>query len=254
MIYGLWQSAAGLQAQQYRQALITNNLANAETPGFKPDRIAFHERLNASMIESAPRSSHPVLDAMTGGLFETSVHTDFSFNDASLIPSNNRLDVAIQGDGFLMVQTPDGPRYTRDGRMILDQDGTLRHAASGALITDARGQPIDLDPASGEKIKIDELGNVKQGASVVGQLGLVDFADRQQLEKVGQNLYAADQARPVSADGRFRQFHYEASGVDPVKSLVEMIATARAFEINARLIALQDETLGRVVNDVGRIG
>ena len=67
MIYGLWQSAAGLQAQEYRQAIVANNLANTETPGFKADRIAFQERLTAALTGGSPSTRHPVLDAMTGG-------------------------------------------------------------------------------------------------------------------------------------------------------------------------------------------
>lgn len=254
MIYGLWQSAAGLQAQQYRQAIIANNLANAKTPGFKADRVAFQERLNASMTKGTPSTRHPVLDTMTGGLFETEVYTDFRPNNSNLIASNSALDVAIQGGGFLTVQTPDGPRYTRDGRLIVDRNGTLLHVASGGTVLDAQGQPIILDPTSRGKIKIDESGNVKQGDNVAGRLALVDFADRQQLEKTGQDVFAADGVRLIEADGRIKQFYYEGSSVEPVQTLVEMIAATRAYEINARMITMQDDTLGRAVNDVGRIG
>jgi flagellar basal body rod protein FlgG len=254
MIYGLWQSAAGLQAQEYRQAIIANNLANVETPGFKADRITFQERLNASLTKGTPRTRHPVLDAMTGGLFAAEPYTDFTYDRAGLVQSNNRLDVAIDGGGFLTVQTPDGPRYTRDGRMTMNNDGTLVHVATGGAVLDRQGQPIALNPASQGSVKIDVLGNVKQGADFVGQLALVDFADRQQLEKIGHNLFAADKARPIEADGRIRQSYYESSSVDPVKALVEMIAATRAFEINAKMITLQDDTLGQVINQVGRIG
>ncbi len=255
MIYGLWQSAAGLQAQEYRQVIIANNLANAETPGFKADRIAFQERLNASITKGAPADRHPVLDAMTGGLFETEVYTDFSFNESGLIPSGNRLDVAIHGDGFLAVQTADGARYTRDGRMTLDKDGTLVHVATGGAMLDRQGRPIMLDPSLPSKdTKIDSAGRVMQGEQIVGELGLVDFADRQQLEKIGHDLYSADNARRIQATGGIRQSFVESSGVDPVRALVDMIAATRAYEANARMITLQDETLGRAVNDVGRVG
>lgn len=254
MIYGLWQSAAGLQAQQYRQALIANNLANAETPGFKPDRIAFRERLNAAMGGGALRARHPVLDAMTGGLFEMPVHTDFAFDRSKLIPSTGPLDVAVEGAGFLVVQTAEGPHFTRDGRLAMDRDGILVHVASGGAVLDTRGRSITLDPTAGGRIKIDASGNIRQGAEVAGQLALVDFTDRQQLEKVGHNLFAAGFARSVPAEGNIRQFYSEASGVVPVEALVEMIAATRAHDINARMISLQDESLARLVNDVGRIG
>jgi flagellar basal body rod protein FlgG len=251
MVYGLWQSAAGLQAQEYRQAIITNNLANADTPGFKADRIAFQERLNAATAGGDLRARLPALDSMTGGLFETPVYTDFS--QGSVIPSNDPLEVAVDGKGLLMVGTKDGVRYTRDGRMLMNKDGGLVHAASGAAMLDAEGQPMVLDRAAAEPVRIDSTGQVRQGDRLVGRLGLVDFADQRRLEKVGENLYAAEGVRPVEAQGRVRQFAYEASGVDPVTSLVEMIAATRVYEANARLISLQDESLGRAVTELGRI-
>lgn len=253
MIYGLWQSAGGMQAQEYRQAIIAHNLANAETPGYKADRISFVERLNASQAGGALRTRHPVLDGMTGGVFETEVYTDFSANKAPLLPSDNPLDVAVVGDGFLTVQTTEGRRYTRDGQLTLDSTGQLVHTATGGSVLDPQGQPISLDPASGEAIKIDSQGVVRQGNNAVGRLGLADFADRQQLEKVGRNLFAADGMQPTEARGQVQQYASEASGVDPVETLVEMIAAARAYEANARMLTLQDETLSRAVNDLGKI-
>jgi flagellar basal body rod protein FlgG len=253
MIYGLWQSAGGMQAQEYRQAIIAHNLANAETPGYKADRIAFVERLNASQAWGPAKTRHPVLDGMTGGVFETDVYTDFLPHNAPLLPSDDPLDVAVVGDGFLTVQTPQGRRYTRDGRLTLDRGGALIHVATGGAVLDAQGQPIYLDPASKDRIMIDSEGVVKQGNNIAGRLGLADFADRQQLEKVGQNLFSAEGLRSIEGRGQIRQYATEGSGVDPVSTLVEMIAATRAYEANARLLTLQDETLGRVVNDVGRV-
>jgi len=252
MIYGLWQSAAGLQAQEYRQAIIANNLANAETPGFKADRIAFQERLNAASARSDLSARHPALEAMTGGVFETPVYTDFS--QGGLIPSNSSLDVAVDGSGFLTVQSRDGLRYTRDGRLMVDSTGRLVHAATGDAVLGADGQPIVLEPGSTEPIHIDETGQVRQGRQGAGQLALVDFADHQQLQKVGGNVYAADAgAQRVEAHGLIKQSAYEASGVEPITTLVEMIETTRAYEANARLISLQDESLGRAVSELGRV-
>jgi flagellar basal-body rod protein FlgG len=252
MIYGLWQSAAGLQALEYRQAIIANNLANAETPGFKPDRIAFQDRLNAATAGGDLRARHPVLDTMSGGLFETPVYTDF--RQGSIVPSNNTFDLAVDGDGFFALQTPDGLRYTRDGRMIMGRGGSLVHAASGAAVLDAEGQTILLDPSSTEPTKIDATGRIRQGRAVVGRVGLVDFADKQQLDKTGENLYDAGGAKPTVATGQIRQHAYEASGIQPVESLVQMIDATRAYEMNARLITMQDDSLGQTVNELGRIG
>lgn len=253
MIYGLWQSAGGLQAQEYRQTLLANNLANVDTPGFRADRVAFSDRLNAAAARGAALQA-PELKNMTGGVFETEVYTDYAFKDASLVPTGNPLDVAVQGEGFLAVQSSAGPRYTRDGRMIMDASGALIHAASGRAMLDIGGRPITLDPTSREGLKIDARGVIRQGDTPVGQLAVVDFTDRGRLTKEGENLFVAQAAPDLAATGQVRQALHEGSNVEPARTLVDMIAAARAYEANARLISLQDESLGRVVNDVGRVG
>lgn len=252
MIQGLWQSAAGLQTQEYRQAIIANNLANVDTPGFKPDRITFHERLSAARAADGPRVRHPVLDNLPGGVFETPVYTDFS--QSGFMATGGALDVAVAGKGFLVVQTPEGPRYTRDGSMLMDKDGALVHQATNRPMADARGRAIVLDRNSTESIHIDDTGRVMQGDEVVAELGLVDFADQSVLEKTGDNLLDAGGALPIEASGTLLQRNLESSGVDSVSSLVEMIEATRTYQMNATLLTLQDESLSRVVNDVGRIG
>lgn len=252
MVHGLWQSAAGLQTQEYRQAILANNLANVDTPGFKPDRITFQERLNATQSEGATKVRHPALQALSGGLFESPVYTNYA--QAGLETSQGPLDVAIAGYGFLTVRTSEGTRYTRDGRMLIDRNGTLLHAASGSPMVDDRGRSILLDRNAVNKITIDGEGNIQQAGEIVGKLALADFADRNQLNKTGGNLLDAGGMRPVPADGSLKQYAIEASGVDPVSSLVEMIEATRVYQMNATLISMQDESLSRVVNDVGRIG
>ncbi len=252
MVYGLWQSAAGLQAQQYRQAVITNNLANTDTPGFKPDRVAFIDRLSAARNGGPMSASHPTLDPLTGGIFSLPVYTDF--RPGSFDPTQNPLDVAIAGDGFLTVRTPDGVRYTRDGRMIANADGALIHVGSGGAVLDADGTPLVLDPNSTEKVLIDTEGRIKQGQTEVGRLALVDFENKADLKKDGGNLFAANGARPVAANAEIRQGYVEMSGAEATTTLVDMIAATRAYEINAAVLSMQDDTLGRLVNEVGRLG
>jgi len=252
MVYGLYQSAAGLQTQEYRQAILANNLANVDTPGFKPDRITFQERLAASLVEGNARTRHPVLDSLPGGLFETPVYTDYS--QSSFDTTGGPLDVALEGDGFLTLKTDEGRRYTRDGRLIVDREGTLLHASSGAPILDEQGRTIQLDRASLSKVRIDDSGRIQQGETVIAKLGIVDFADKTALQKTGGNLIDANGQKPIGSKAAVLQNAVESSGVDPITSLVEMIESTRAYQLNANLLTLQDESLGRVVNDVGRIG
>lgn len=252
MLYGIWLSADGLSAQQVRQDVLANNLAQVDTPGFKADRVAFSERLNQSLLEgNQPSTQHAGYENATGGLFATQVYTDY--DQGRFIPTSNKLDVALNGQGFLTVGTDEGVRYTRDGRMTLDANGTLIHVASGGKVLDERGQPIVLDPQKLDAIGIDASGRVQQGPTVAGQLGIVDFDNPQQLEKSGENLLASGTARRIPSKADVRQGMIEASGVDPTLSLVDMISATRAYEMGASMIRLQDESLGRVVNDVGRI-
>lgn len=252
MIYGLWQSAAGLQAQDYRQTVIANNLANAETPGFKPDRVSFQERLNAATVSGDLRARHPSLDSISGGLYEAPLFTDFA--QGGLVPSNNPLDVAIDGSGFLSVKTTEGTRYTRDGRLATNRDGMIIHLASNKPVLNEDGGAMFVDLNSRSPIKIDETGMVRQGEQTIGRLGIIDVDNPQALRKTSDDLYAAEGARARPADARIRQGAYEASGVEPIQALVEMISATRAYEANARMITLQDESLGRMVSELGRFG
>lgn len=253
MVYGLWQSAAGLAAQGYRQAITANNLANADTPGFRPDRVAFLERLVAARDRPRSGTRHPVLDGMTGGLFETRVYTEHGMKGAApIIPSENALDVAVIGDGFLAVRTPEGVRYTRDGRLLVDSDGALRQVASGAAVLDSAGQAIVVDRT--RPVSIGRDGSVRQGETVAGKIAVIDFDDRMQLIKTGDNLLDGGSAGPRPGAGQIRAYGYEGSGVDPISTLVDMIAAARAYESNAKMITLQDESISRAVNQLGRLG
>lgn len=252
MVNGIWLSADGLSAQQVRQEVLANNLAQTDTPGFKADRVAFGERLNEWQLRgNEPSTRFPGFDQSTGGLFATDIYT--SHEQGRFIPTSNKLDVALQGNGFLTVGTDDGVQHTRDGRLTVDPEGALVHIASGGRLLDDGGQPIIVNPKQLDAVAIDARGRVQQGETNAGTLGIVDFDDPQSMLKVGENMYAAGDARRIAPKASVRQGMIEASGVDPTLSMVDMIAATRAYELGAQMIRMQDESLGRTVNDVGRI-
>lgn len=255
MIYGLWQSTAGLQALQLRQDVLANNLANIDTAGFKPDWVTLSERVApvsaAETLGDGPRVPHPLLDRIGGGVDFSPTHTDF--RTAPPVLTDNPLDLAIQGDGFFAVQTDKGVRYTRDGRFSLRADGGLVTTNGGWDVLDTSGRAIRLDRTNGQPIRIDPSGRIRQGAVSAGEIQLWDFADRGQLRNSGGNLFAAGEAEPVEAVGEIRQGAFEASGVDALQGMVRMIEASRAYQMNAQLITMQDQTLSRAVNDVGRL-
>ena len=256
MTYGLWLSAAGMQANQYRQNVLANNLANADTVGFKKDLAVLSERtVESRTAAEAARFGHGLLDDLSGGTFVAPTY--HSFAAGPLTPTGNPLDVSIKGDGFFAVRVGAESRYTRDGRFTVNPDNELVMVAGDgrAKVLDEAGGPIVLLPASAGQPTIAADGTVRQGGTVVAKLGLVEFSDRDELRKVGGNLFQAPGGRPRPAvASSVMSGTVEQSNADPVAGLASLIEVSRAYELNARMISLQDQTIGQAVSQVGRIG
>jgi len=248
MIYGLYHSAAGMLTNEYRQDVVANNLANAETPGFKRDIASFAERRPAAVAGVRTGPSNESLAALSGGLWLGQTVTDF--RPGSLQPGGP-LDIALDGPGFLKVAA-DGKQYaTRDGRMVIDNDGRLLSAADGATILGMGDIPIRLNPRGGDP-QIDEDGRISQNGVIVGQLALVDYADYDGLRKVGNGRLSAEGAEEIDSPAYVRAGFVESSGVEPVKELVSMIEVSRAYQLNAQMVTLQDQTVGLLISVVSR--
>lgn len=253
MIYGLYLSATGVISSVYRQDLIANNMANSETVGFKKDLATFYQRPTADEEDpSQAKFGSPLLDGIGGGTFASPTQVDTSQGDIE--PTNNNLDAAIMGSGFFTVAGADGQRrLTRDGRFRLTADGSLTLSTDQANpVLDGNGSPIKLDPTLPVQIRQD--GSIAQGGSVVTQLGLVNVADPSKLTKEGGSLidYPAD-AETAPFDGQVAPNSIEHSNVDPATELTQLMDTQRELEANANMIHYQDETLGELVNTVGKV-
>lgn len=250
MIYGLYHSAAGMMTNEYQQGVIANNLANADTVGYRRDVATFAERLQAEMAGVRRGPTAEGLEGISGGLWLGKTET--SHRPGAYEETGNVKDVALEGEGFLMVQRDGQTLLTRDGRFTMDQGGRLVSATDGAEVLNAGGQPIQLNPRSGPLSFIDQDGWVYQnvqGQDVrVAQLGLTDVADYDALEKAGAGRFTTQEQNLAPAYVRVRNGFVEQSGVDAVPEMVNMIETARAFQINASLVSLQDQTLGRLLS------
>ena len=249
MLYGLYQSAAGMMTSEYRQDVVANNLANASTPGFKQDIASLMERPLESEVSGRPGIFHPLWSEMTGGTFAAPTMTNFG--NGRLEQTEQDLDLALQGDGFFTVKDGEETRYTRDGRMAMGVDGSLILQSNGAAVLDNAGEPIVLK--SGVKAQIKGDGRIMQGGEEVAQLGVVSFEDPQRLLKMGSNEYAAKDEQPNPSAARVKQGYIEASNVSASRSLVQMLEVTRAYELNAGMLKLQNDTLGRAVNDIARV-
>lgn len=250
MVYGIYQSAAGMQLNQYRQEVLTNNLANVETAGFKKDLSVVRERPPATREPSGrPGWSDPNLQGLTGGSYVSPTYT--SYAQGPLERTGGRLDVALFGEGFFTVKDGDAVRYTRDGRFLVNARGELT-TVSGNQVLDEKGAPIVVPADAGDKVTITAAGDVRARGMQVARLGVVDFEDKQQLRKVGGNLFETS-ATPVEAQATLQPGFIEGSTVEPTEAMVSMLEVSRAYELNATLLGLSDGTLSRAVNDIARL-
>jgi flagellar basal-body rod protein FlgF len=250
MLYGLYLSATGIMTNSYRQDVISNNLANSETSGFKRDVPAFRQRMVAAQENRNPGDwSDPLLDGIGGGTFAQPNHIDFE--QGGIEQTGSPLDVALQGDGFFGVDEGGKMRLTRDGRFQLDRNGTLI-LTDGQRVLDQNGKPITL--STDAPVTVDRTGHIMQNGQVAATLGLFDVPDKSKLTKLGNGLLDYPNTNQLTqATPTVHGEHLESSNVDPTAELAELLDTQRQLEANANMIHTQDSTLQLLVNNVGKI-
>jgi len=254
VIYGLYLSAAGVQTNSYRQDVISNNIANAETVGFKRDLALFQQRRTEAQDRGTPGASNATLEALGGGVFAYPTQVDSSQGDSET--TGNNLDAAIEGKGFFTVNDHGTTHLTRDGRFLVNRAGHLALAnAEGQEVMDEKGRPITLDPKiPGSQTAIGRYGEVTQAGKLVGKLKLVDVPDYSKLQKRGGTLMSyADPGELQPSKAVLHSGFVERANVEPATELTQLMDAQRQLEANANMIRYQDTTLGRLVNDVGKI-
>ncbi len=190
------------------------------------------------------------------GNFSYGVHVDevyTSFEQGQLSPTGNPLDLAIQGNGFFTVETPQGTRFTRSGEFTMSPDGYLVTKEGHRVLGD--NGPIRLEA---KNLTINEKGEISAGENYIDKLQMIDFRDYKKLSKEGDGLYKmrveADLDANVAAfTGQINQGFIEGSNVNSVKQMVEMITILRSYEASQRIIRTHDEMLGKSVSEIGRI-
>jgi flagellar basal body rod protein FlgG len=251
MLYGLYLSASGMISSAYKQDVVASNLANSESAGFKRDVASFQERLTEAQQRRLPGRSNAMLEMLGGGTFARPTLVDD--RQGEIEPTGNALDVAIEGDGFFAVTTKKGEsRLTRNGQFAVDNKGRLVLAnGEGNTVLDPKGKPIQLLP--NVPVKITQDGTISQDKQVTGRIGVFDVADRSKLTKKGGTLIAHTDQKLVSGNGVLRPEFIERANVDPATELSDLMEAQRQLEANANMIRYQDQTLGRLVNEVGKV-
>ena len=257
MINSLWISKTGMEAQQMQLDVISNNLANVSTNGFKKAHAVFEDLMyqNLRQVGSATSEHSTLPTGLQVGLGVRTVATSRSFSQGNLQQSSNNLDVAIQGNGFFQLTMPDGTiGYTRDGAFQLDSAGRLVN--SGGLLVSG-GITV---PANATNLSIGQDGTVTAsipGTSTpqsIGTITTASFVNPAGLEPKGQNIYAESAAsgQPNAGTaganglGSLMQGFVETSNVNVVQELVSMIQTQRAYEMNSKAIQTSDQMLQKL--------
>lgn len=257
----LWISKTGLDAQQTRMAVISNNLANASTTGFKRERAVFEDLFYQNVRQPGGQTSQQTMlpSGLTIGTGVRVTATEKLHTQGNIIQTQNALDVAINGRGFLQILMPDGSvGYTRDGSFNIDAQGNVVTSAGYSL------QPGINIPNGALSVDIGADGSVSallDGAVApvdVGNIQIVDFINPVGLQPLGENLFAetvasgpATAGSPGSAGlGTLQQGFLETSNVNIVEEMVSMIETQRAYEMNSKAISTTDEMLQYLNNNV----
>ncbi len=257
MINSLWISKTGMEAQQTQLDVISHNLANVSTTGYKRANAVFEDLMyqNLRQVGANTTDQSQLPTGLHLGLGVRTVATSRSFSQGTLQQTSNNLDVAIQGSGFFQVTMPDGTtNYTRDGSFQVDSQGRL--VTSNGLAV-ANGVTV---PANAKNITIGLNGTVSAsipGSTTpqpIGTIALASFLNPAGLEPQGQNLFAESPASGQPATGtpganglgNLSQGFLETSNVNVVQELITMIQTQRAYEMNSKAIQTSDQMLQKL--------
>jgi flagellar basal-body rod protein FlgG len=257
MIRSLWIAKTGLDAQQTQLDVISNNLANVSTNGFKRSRAVFEDLLYQTLRQPGAQSSQQttIPSGLMLGVGVRPVSTEHIFTQGSLTNTGNGLDVAINGSGFFQIQMPDGTlAYTRDGSFQKDSTGQIVTSSGYPL------SPAITIPSNTTSMTISRDGIVsiiQSGSAATVQLGniqLATFVNPGGLQSTGENLFieTASSGTPTpntpgsNGAGVLNQNYVENSNVNVAEDLVSMIQTQRAYEMNSKAISTSDAMLARL--------
>jgi flagellar basal-body rod protein FlgG len=241
MLNGIIGTLGGKSANERRLEIVANNIANALTPGFKASRpVVIHNTYGDS-------NQQDQVQATSVNVSDSYVH----FSDAPLVETGSVFDLALEGAGFFVVQTPQGNMYTRNGQFSLNQDKKLV-TMSGNFVVGESGGEITID---GRDVRIETDGTIFVDKVRVDRIKVADFKSLKELRNFGMNLFVNTDSNNVEVPAEaytVKQGFYEASNVDIMKEMVEMINALRAYESYSKVDQSFNELMGKLI-DLGRI-
>ncbi|EGO64072.1 flagellar basal-body rod protein FlgF [Acetonema longum] len=253
MIRGVYSSASGMLAESLRTDVTANNLANANTTGYKKD-VAVNKDFASLLIKRINDGQEENIGRLGVGVQVDEVVTMHDMGVTRV--TGNPLDLAIEGKGFFAVETPTGVCYTRNGNFTRDSLGQLVTQDGYRVL--GQGGAIQLDGSTiigqNGSVRVTLTDDDQAEAIEVGQLQFVEFDNEKQLRKIGDSLYVYEgEQPPAQASGIIQQGMLEGSNVNVVTEMVNMITGYRAYEISAKVVQTHDTLLDKAANEVGRV-
>lgn len=258
MLRGLYTAWTGMANEQKRLDVVSNNMANADSVGYKDERVtsqAFDQLLTIKIRDGSQAYHNQAIGHLSLGVKIGEVYQDFS--QGSVRQTGGKFDVALSGSGFFAINITNAngettTRYTRNGQFMLTKDGLLVNSEGNAVL--GEGGEIVIDPSS-KSISISGSGEIYADGKYIDTLKLVDFDDYDYLNKYGDTMYApVDGATTKDASAEVLQGYTEQSNVNVVKEMVDMITITRAYEANQKVIKSYDSMLNQAANSVGKLG
>lgn len=254
MLRGLYTAYTGMRAQQYRMDVISNNIANTNTIGFKKDNVAF-ETFNQALMLKINDPERPGVQGIGTVNFGSQLGKIYtSFEQGTLQETDNPYNVALQGKGFIAVGKMDAQgnlvtKYTRDGAFTVNAQGNLV-TKDGYFVLGENG-PITLENGT---LHISEAGEIFVEGNRIDKLQLVDFSNPETLDKLAGGIYEAKDGTNITEfRGTVIQGFVEGSNVNSIDEMVNMINVMRSYESGQKVITTYDTTLEKAVNEVGRV-
>ena len=239
----MYAASVGAFGNQQKLDVLSNNLANINTPGFKQDKLVFRvpfEKEGDSPQNFLQGPSAPI---------PSGARTDFS--QGILRHTDNAMDLALDGDGFFCIQTPMGTNYTRNGSFGINGDGLL--STEDGLPVLGQGGEIQV---GGSNIHVDEDGNVFVDGDQVDTLKIVSVSQPESMKKMGNSLFAlggSEAAQEMTEGFKVMQGYIETSNVNSIRVMTEMIDLSRGFEAYQKIIQFLDDAAKKSINEVGRV-
>jgi flagellar basal-body rod protein FlgG len=269
MFQGFYNLASGMLYQNRNLNVISNNMVNVSTPGYKSDKLVsttFKEELlyrNGNRDKSSPAAVGTV------SRIRASRSTETSYEQGAMEETNGILDFALTKPGFFTIEDAAGNHiYTRNGSFRLDDEGYLCQSSSGRVLGED-GNPIELptdhftvdksgniyeEPLKGLGVSEDGTGGDSESGEPVflGKIGVVDFADYTQLAKGDNGTFTAA-GEPAAVDGGIQWKVLERSNIDPIEEMTSMMSSQRASQSAAQVLKMYDQLMGKIVSDIGRV-